>query len=536
MQNKQSFKQKIFRLHASVGILFALFMYVSVFFGIFAILLPYIQVWEKPSRHFEVLDNTKINYTPMIEEVFKDPDFPKNNVIITLPGVMQDPALKISHRFVDPILFNPITKKRLKAEGKRSHLASFLNEMHYGRPLDFKKEDFGIVFTILGRALFGFIAVGIMVVVLSGLLLIIFMNFKNNGKTPKAFFSRYHSRVFTYTFPIFLIITLGGAFLNIGLLTSTPMAKMLSSGEKNLDALVGPTLFPKSKPVKKVNIEVKMLKINDLLKKARNINKDIIFQEIKLINWKDKSAQVEFKGYNPYKPFLNGVFFNKPQVILSAYDSSLIKSIKVMDRPWGVYVAEATLFLHFLFSVDIVTRLFIVLIMIVSGLAIAAAVMLYLEKKAKKFKNEIVFYDWMEKISLSVMVGVIPATGVLFNLQWLIPFELEDRVALQQALFFNTWLFTLFISFMYINTYKTAKLFLSYGGILFILAPILHYISLNINPVYLFLNDMGNILFIDVSLFIFGLILIYLSYKLPKDRDNAKYFWTKKEKNNEKIL
>ena len=532
MQNKQDFKQKIFRLHTSLGITFALFMYISVFFGIFAILLPYIQTWEKPSRHFMIIDNAKINYSSMIDKVLEDPNFPRNNVIITLPGVMQDPALKISHRFAEPILFNPITEEKLQSEGKKSHLAVFLNEMHYGKPLDFKAEDFGKFFSIFGRALFGLIAVGIMAVVLSGLLLIIYMKFKNKRNSPKSFFSYYHIKVFTYTFPIFLIITLGGAFLNIGLITSSPMAKMLSSGEKTLDALVGPSLFPRSAPVKKHNIEATMLPIGELIKKAHEVNPDIIFQELTLINWKDKSAQIEIKGYNPYRPFLNGVFFNKPKVILSAIDGKLIKSIKVLDRSWSVYVAEATLFLHFLFGVDLFTRIFIVFIMIASALAIASGVMIFLEKKAKKFDSNIPFYHWMEKLSLTVILGVIPATAMLFVLQWLLPFELEDRVLWQQGIFFNAWLFSLFWSFFRVNTYRAAKDFLAFGGVLFILVPILHNLSLNISPIYLLENEMTNILGVDISLFILGITLIYLSKKLPKDRQNAKLFWIKKEKKN----
>jgi len=43
--------------------------------------------------------------------------------------------------------------------------------------------------------------------------------------------------------------------------------------------------------------------------------------------------------------------------------------------------------------------------------------MLWLDKKAKPFHGKAPFYHWMAKLSLSVMIGVIPATGVIFNLQ-----------------------------------------------------------------------------------------------------------------------
>lgn len=534
MQNKQNFKQKLFRLHNSAGIIFSLLMYISVFFGIFAILLPYIQTWEKPSRHFSIANHMKINYNKMVEEVLSNQTFPKNNIIITLPGVMKDPALKISHKFETPVLFNPITEKKIDFEGKQSHLASFLNEMHYGKPFDLKDPSDGKILMFFGRILFGLIAVAIMLISISGLLLTIHMKFKNNKKTPRNTFSKYHIKIFTYTFPIFIIITLGGAFMNIGLITSSPMAKLISGGKSvNIDAVVGSVLFPIDKPVEKENISSKMKSIAELLIIAKKIAPDIQFQQIKLINWKDKSAQVQFIGYNPYRPFLNGVFFIKPKVILNAIDGTLIEYQKVLDRSGGALIAESILFLHFLFGVDLIIRLFVICIMIASAFAISFGVMLFLEKKARKFDRKIPFYHWMEKVSLTVIIGVIPSTGLLFALQWVLPFDLQDRVLWQQGIFFNAWLFTLLWSFYRINTYQAAKELLSIGGFLFMSSPLLHHAYLEISPIFLIKNEMINILSIDVSLLIFGILLIYFSTKLPNNRDEIKYYWIKKGKNND---
>ena len=57
-ESNKLFKQRLQRVHVATGISFSLLMYVAVFFGIFAILLPYIQVWEKPSRHYQIADIT----------------------------------------------------------------------------------------------------------------------------------------------------------------------------------------------------------------------------------------------------------------------------------------------------------------------------------------------------------------------------------------------------------------------------------------------------------------------------------------------
>ena len=515
----QLFKQRLQRVHQSAGITFSLLMYIAVFFGIFAIMLPYIQVWEKPSRHFKAANITQIEYSAMIDPVISDPDFPRNNIKIILPGYMNDPALKITHQFTEATVFNPSTNEKLDHEGKRTELASFLNGMHYGHPL---KE--------IGYTLFGFMAVGVMFAIISGLILVNIFKYKNNPKNQQGIFSKWHRKIFTWVFPPFIIVTLTGALMNIGYTGSAPMTYIATKGETALiGKIINPILFTPPVSIEKQNNTVPMMPISTLIKKAQEINPDVILQELTLINWKDSSARIKLEGYNPYYPFLNGIF-NKPALTLSAVDGEIIQNVKVMDRNWNVLISDAAYFLHLLFGVNVYTRLFIALLMFSSCLAIGFGVMLFLEKKAKKFDNKIPFYHWLGKLTLTIMIGVIPATALLFNLQWLLPIDLEDRLIWQKGLFFNAWLATLFWSFYRINSYKAAKELLFVGGFLFISAPILHWIILQITPIYLYTEGMITILSVDIALLNIGSLLLFVSIKLPKNRSFAKLFWNKKAK------
>ncbi|RXJ75741.1 peptidase [Arcobacter sp. F155] len=515
------FKQRLFRIHVAAGVTFSILMYIAIFFGVFAILLPYIKTWEKPSRHIEKVDITKIDYNYMIDEALKTPNYPKNNLLINLPGNMGDPAVVITHRFAKPLAFNPITKEKLNNETKKqTHLAEFLNELHYGQPLK-----------IIGRISFGLVAVGTMVLIITGLILITIMKFKNQGKTQQAVFSKIHIKVFTWAFIPFFLITLSGAIMNVGLISAAPMSKVLTKGEANsIDAVVGTVLFPQSKPIKKVEEKESMLPIKQLLLQAKEINPQLDLKQVRLINWHDKTAQVEIIGYNPYKPFLNGGIFNKPSITLSAVTGKLIKEKKVMDKVWSVFVAEGIFFLHFLFGIDIFSRLAIAIIMSLCAIAIGFGVMLYLEKKAKKYDGKIPFYHWLGKLCLASMIGIIPATASLFVFQWAMPFDLEDRVLWQKGIFYNTWLLTLFWSFYRINSYKASKEFLFVGGSLFILSTFIHSINSNFTPIDLYTKEMGNILGVNIGLFLFGALLIYIANKLPKERIEAKQFWKIKAK------
>jgi hypothetical protein len=105
------------------------------------------------------------------------------------------------------------------------------------------------------------------------------------------------------------------------------------------------------------------------------------------------------------------------------------------------------------------------------------------------------------------MIGVIPATGLLFTLQWLLPFDLKDRTVWQQGLFFDLWAATLFWSFYRIDTHGTAKQFIGLGGVLFMLAPVLHFLKTGISPSVLLQNHMPHIFWVDAGLMCLGLSL-----------------------------
>lgn len=513
------FKQRLLRVHVATGITFSLMMYISILFGIFAIFLPFIQVWEKPSRHFQAADITQIDYSAMIDPVISDPDFPKNNIIIDLPGYKNDPALRISHQFTKATIFNPTTQEQLTPEGDQSQLAKFLNGMHYGKPL-----------STVGYTLFGFMAVGVMFLIIGGLFLVLVLKYNKKTATQQSFFSKWHRKILTWVFPPFIIITLTGALMCIGYTISSPMTYLATSGESAMiGKIINPVLYGNPKVIEKKNDDVAMMPISQLIEKAQSINPKVNLQTITLVNWKDSTAQVKLEGYNPYMPFLNGIF-NKPTLTLSGVDGSIIENRLVTDRHWSVLVTDATFFLHLLFGVDIFSRIFIAALMLGSCFAIGFGVMLWLEKKAKKYGDSVPFYHWMGKLSLSVMIGVFPAIAVLFHSQWLLPFDLYERIQWQQALFFDTWIVTLFWSFYRINSYQASKEFLYTAGILFALIPLTHAIQSGFTPWMLWQNSMQSILSVDIALFITGVVMIKVASKLPHNRQHAKLFWTSKQK------
>ena len=165
--------------------------------------------------------------------------------------------------------------------------------------------------------------------------------------------------------------------------------------------------------------------------------------------------------------------------------------------------------------------------MTISVFALGFGVLLWLEKKARKFPKGVPAYQGMGKLSLATMIGVIPATGVLFALQWALPFDMQDRFLWQKGLFAVAWIATFTWSFYRINSYQAAREFLKIGGVLYLISPFIHFYSSGFSPIELFNGGMGDILGVDVALFISGLLLLYVAYKLPYEREDVEKFWTK---------
>ncbi len=503
-------RQKLFTCHTYSGIILSFFIYLCIFFGLFAIFLPYIQTWEKPSRHIAPADITTIDYEPMLAEVLSDPDIPDDRIFMDVPGYKGDPALVIYHMFSKKFLFDPNTAKQIKDEGRTTQLAWFLNGMHYGRPL----MKPAIVF-------FGFIATGALFLMVSGIAMVLEFTYKTTGKTLRGKASWLHRKIFTWTFPIFTMILICATVMGISFDGMGLMTRLATKGEQtNIRPILGPILFPEEKAEPKAFQPARMMPIARLVHLGQEKAPYLSIQRLVLYNWNDKTARIQLERMDRRSPFLNGVT-NKPYIILNAVNGAVLKEVRVTDRPWSVWLTEGVYCIHLLFGMNIYWRLAVFGIALASLVAVGCGVLLHLEKKVKKFKGRTHFYHWLEKFALAFMIGVIPATGLLFNLQWVLPFDLKDRLAWQQGLFFDLWAATLFWSFCRMNTREAAKQLLGLSGLFFILAPVLHCLKTGFSPLTLLQNHMTAIIWVDTGLLIFGLVLTAAAFKTNHRRQHV---------------
>lgn len=493
-----TFKQRLFHSHNFFGIIAALFLYVSIFFGLFAIYLPYISVWEKPSRHFSLAKIEEIEYEKILNPIFKEQNASNSKIEIILPNFKGDPALHVSRPFEQANIYNPTNNEKITNE-QNSQLAKFLNEMHYGNPLG-----------LVGLAVFGLIGVLVIFLSINGLLMVLMYRFKSKVNSSRSFFALYHRKIFIWLIAPFFLIVLIGAVFGTSFFSVELISKITTKQSAN--SIIGKIIF-KEVVLPKKQGDGKMLSIASLIKKANDINPNINFEKIILFNWQDESALIKLEGYNPKMPFLNG-FINKPNILLKGSSGELVRQVKVLDREWVVLLADFVGFIHLLFGVDIFSRTIVAFLMFVCGVGVVFSVLLYLNKETK-ILQDVYYYHWFSKLSLAVILGVVPATASLFLTQWLLPFDLSFRLTWQRGIFFDIWLMGLAYSFYELDTKRAIRVFLNFGGSFFVLSVFAHWanMGLHVKPI--------NIFSVDMSLLTFGGLCIFLSYKIKKKALNV---------------
>ena len=172
-------------------------------------------------------------------------------------------------------------------------------------------------------------------------------------------------------------------------------------------------------------------------------------------------------------------------------------------------------FLHFLPDEGIIVRILFLIFGIVFATSLVFGLMIWLEKKAKKFKKDTQYFNFVSKFSMSLFIGIIPATSFLLFLFWVLPIYLSEKNSWIIGGFFSFWSFTLFYSIYKQNNIETIKFFMKLNSIFLLLTVIFHGIRTNYFIWDSFIKEMNQIFWIDFSLLLFAGISFLISKKMP---------------------
>ena len=498
--NLQSLNLKLLmKAHTKLGLFALFFFYISCFFGTITLFLPQLQTWEKTSRYFVQESEYKPKLNTLINRTIQEEGFSTQKIEITLPNyrdnviAINDPASRTKY-------INPYTHKMLDTTSDRSFISTFFNDIHVGRNIP-----------KVGQLLMGMASILTLFLLISGVMLFI-----NKHKVKSTFQFKWHRDLSLILLPYILIFALTGAVLGFMLSSATPLAYAASNTEQsNMRALVGPILFPQDNIPKKSQ-SATMLNIDDLKQKAQEHYPNLNIQQITLLQWYDKNAQIKFTGFLEDNRILSGRV-NRQYIILDATTADIIEKKALLTSHSGNKFLSAFYFFHFIPDETLWVRIIYALLGIGCLASLIFGFMIWSEKKASKYKNERHYFNFLSRFTLAILIGVIPSTALVLCLYWALPEQLFERIIWIKGAFYAFWAFTLVLSTLYEDIVELLKS-LALITAVFLFATLLAHIMKATQEIAILVQSgqMHPALYLDIILFILSILSFFFYKKAHK--------------------
>lgn len=492
----------LIRAHTIIGVFVVFIFFISTYFGTITLFKHYINSWENSSRHFSVETPSKLDLDIAINNALVKLLNPENNIQVELPS-FKDKALSVKYGFSEKIYVNPNTNKVLNTSKDTGLISNFFNQMHIN--LNLKRP---------GQILMGLASIVIIFLTISGIYLWL-VNRKKRVNQKASFWFKWHKDLSLVILPYILIFSMTGAVLGVMLVASAPFALSATDGkEANMSKLVRPVVFSKACKVRKSGEAAPMKNISELYIKAQNQYPNLEIKSIMLNAWNDKNACIAFIGHLKDNRALTGTT-NRVGISFNAYSGELIQKKSLENSHSMAKVLSSFYWLHFLPD----EKLFVRILFLIFGFAFTTSMvfgtLIWLEKRANKYKEEKEYISFVSKFSLALFVGIIPASSFLLFLYWVLPLYMNEKSTWIIGGFFTMWSFTLLYSVYKQHTLEIIKFFLKINAIFLVLAVIFHGIRSKYFIWDSFSNGLYEIFSIDLSLLIFAGLSFLVSKKMP---------------------
>lgn len=416
--------------HLIIGFLTLFLFYMSTYFGTITLLMPYLSVWESPSRHYVQSFHPVLPSDESVQTLVNKHGFGAKPMVMTLPS-FKDPLMKVSSENQNTLYIHPVTQEIMVVSKEEQLLSTFFNELHTG-----------IVIPKIGMPLMGITSIGMLFLGVGGLLLYFY---KRKRKTPQTrswrevWFS-WHKILGLSMLPYVIIFACTGAFLGLMLSSSSVFALSATElKENNMRKLVAPLIFPK-KTLPPSAEEASSLSINRLYEEAKKHYPDLIITQISLYNYGKHNGQTHFSGYLSENKALSGRI-NRQSITLESQNGAVVAK-KDLATSHGInQILSAFYYLHFLPDETLGMRLIFVLLGIGMMVCLVSGYLIWSEKKltSKGYSADI-----FNRMTLAFLLGIIPATALALWVHWLIPLGTFDKDVWMRGLFYAAWTFWLF--------------------------------------------------------------------------------------------
>lgn len=491
------------RAHTIVG-LFALFLfYISTYFGTITLLMPYLKIWESPSRHFTSHENYHFNIDGILDDILKKNSFTTENIELILPS-FRDPMLKISSENQTSLSINPTTNAIIKITNDQNTISNFFNELHTGGNIP-----------VIGMPLMGVTSVAMLFLLISGVMLYLYKRKAKQKKvlSIKDFWFKWHKNLGLILLPYIFIFTTTGAFLGLMLPTAAPFALSATHFEEStMRKLVAPIIFKAKQKPPTSNLFTPMLPLSTLQKKAHRLYPELQITKINLYNYHKDNAKIVFTGYAQDHIALSGRI-NRLSLTLNATNGELIEK-EMIENTHGIKrLMSAFYYLHFLPDETVLMRgVFFIL-----GIAFALCLLMgYLIWAEKKLTCNAYWFDFMNRFSIAVMIGIVPSSCIVVLLHWCVPFELFDREVWIKGSFYALWSFFLLYTLYEKSLVKVVQWMMRLSALFLLGAFLFHGLKTKYFVWQSFHENMWSVFYMDCGVLVLSGLFYVASKHLSK--------------------
>ena len=499
MTQKALLFKYLYRSHTIIGLIVLCFFYISTYFGTLTLFMPYIKVWESPSRHFVSSANHSFNIDTLLDRVLVEHQFVGAKPIDIMLPSFRDPLIKISSESQNSLYINPLSHEVLKIAKEENLISSFFNELHTGG-----------VLPLIGMPLMGAMSIGILFLSIGGVWLYFTKrdHQKHTHKPWKQTWMSWHKMTGLGVLPYALVFSLTGAFLGLLLSTSHPFAWAMSEGKANtMRQLVAPILFPPAK-YPRIAQSAEMLPFSLLLEKAKTAYPSLSITHATFYHYGTAGAKVFFRGYDSESSVQSGRF-NRVGITLDAHNGGDVIEKKTLEDSHIIKRVLSTFyFLHFVPDETLGVRLILALFGCLMAFSLVTGYLLWAEKKL--YQQGIVG-DMMNRVGIAVMIGILPASTLVPCLHWILPHDLFDKEIWIRGSFYAFWSFWLFYCVYERSIARIIRLMLTTSAWLLIGTVLFHELKSGYFLWTSFTHEAWVLFSIDLGLLVGSIVLFSIS-------------------------
>jgi len=488
----------LYQSHLIIGLIVLFFFYMSTYFGTLTFFMPYLKVWESPSRHFTPLPNHSFNIDSILDQVIDQYHLGNaKSIEMTLPS-FRDPLLKLSTESQNSLFINPRTNDILKVAKEENLISTFFNELHTG-----------IVVPKIGMLLMGVMSIGILFLTLGGFWL--YWQKKKPIKVMKESWRNtwlsWHKILGLGIIPYALVFACTGAFLGVMLPFSQPFAWSASDKkESNMRSLVVPIIFAQPKYTSS-EVKAVMLPFSALYETAKMQYPSLEIVSATLYHYGKEGAKVRFRGFEKENVAQTGRI-NRLSITLDAMHGTVIEKKTLENTHHISRILSAFYYFHFVPDETLGMR--VVLAFLGGGLAfcLASGYLLWAEKNLHR-KGWL--GDITNRISIAVLIGIIPSSAIIPLLHWAVPFDIFDKEIWLRGIFYAFWSFWLFYSVFERSIVTIIRLMLRSTVWFLVLAVLFHGLKSGFFIWQSFSQEMWTLFYMDVLFLLCAIVLYGLS-------------------------